>query len=144
MAAIQNCMASITSHSPEETLAVGRRLAATLRAGDVLALAGDLGAGKTQLVTGIAAGLGVPQDVTSPTFTLIHEYAGGKFPLYHIDFYRLDSAQEALNIGLDEYLAGDGVVVIEWADKFAQLIPADARWVRFRAFDGDVREIEIP
>lgn len=137
-------MPSITSHSPEETSAAGRRLAATLRAGDVIALVGDLGAGKTQFANGVAAGLGITQDVTSPTFTLIHEYDGGKFPLYHVDFYRLDSPEEALKIGLDEYLGDGGVTMIEWADKFAELIPVEARWVRFRTLDGDVREIEIP
>ncbi len=135
-------MASITTHSAEETLVLGRRLAATLRKGDVLALAGDLGAGKTQLVKGIAAGLGIAQEVTSPTFTLIHEYPGGKVPLYHIDLYRLDSPGEALKIGLDEYLGGNGVAIIEWADKFAELIPAHSRWIRFRAYDGDTRKIE--
>ena len=137
-------MASITTHSPEETLALGRRFAATLRKGDVLALAGDLGSGKTQFVKGLASGLGIAREVTSPTFTLIHEYPGGKFPLYHIDLYRLDSPEEAVKIGLDEYLDSDGVAVIEWADKFEQLIPAQARWVRLRAFEGDLREIEIP
>jgi tRNA threonylcarbamoyladenosine biosynthesis protein TsaE len=137
-------MASITTHSVEETLAVGRQLAATLRKGDVLAIAGDLGAGKTHLVKGIAAGLGIAQEATSPTFTLIHEYPGGKLPLYHIDLYRLDSPEEALKIGLDEYLDSNGVTVIEWADKFAELIPAKAQWIRLRALEGDLREIEIP
>ena len=106
-------MASTTTHSPEETAAFGRNLAATLNSGAIVALAGDLGAGKTQLFKGIAAGLGVAQEVTSPTFTLIHEYPGGKFPLYHIDLYRLDSADEVLKIGLDEYLDSPGVTVIE-------------------------------
>jgi len=136
-------MASITTHSAEETFALGRQLAATLRKGDVFAITGDLGAGKTQLVKGIAAGLGIAQEATSPTFTLIHEYPGGKFPLYHIDLYRLDSPEEALKIGLDEYLGSDGVTVIEWADKFVELIPTEARWIRMRAFEGDLREIEI-
>ena len=137
-------MASITTHSAGETLATGKRFAATLRRGDVVALTGDLGAGKTQLVKGIAEGLGIAQEVTSPTFTLIHEYRSGKLPLYHIDLYRLDEAEEALKIGLDEYLGGDGVTVIEWADKFAELIPEEARWVRLRALEGDAREIVLP
>ena len=136
-------MASIITHSPDETIAFGRKLAATLNSGAIVALAGDLGAGKTQLVKGIASGLGVAQEVTSPTFTLIHEYPGGKFPLYHIDLYRLDSPDEVLKIGLDEYLDSRGVTVIEWADKFAGLIPAEARWVRLRALEGDMREIEV-
>jgi len=134
-------MASIISHSPQETFEFGRQFAAGLRRGDVLALAGDLGAGKTQFAKGLAVGLGVETDVTSPTFTLIHEYPGGRLPLFHIDLYRLEDEDEVLGIGIDEYLDGDGVTVIEWADKFAALMPAGARWVRFRAGEGDEREI---
>ncbi|MCX6967735.1 MAG: tRNA (adenosine(37)-N6)-threonylcarbamoyltransferase complex ATPase subunit type 1 TsaE [Verrucomicrobia bacterium] len=134
-------MASIISHNPEETFALGRQCAGSLRRGDVLALAGDLGAGKTQFAKGLAAGLGVECGVTSPTFTLIHEYPGGRLPLFHIDLYRLEEEAEVLGIGLDEYLAGDGVTVIEWADKFAALMPPGVRWIRFRALDGDEREI---
>src|SRR5476649_710526 len=105
------------SHSVEETLAFGGSVADSLRRGDVLALCGDLGAGKTHFVKGLAAGLGAGDVVTSPTFTLIHEYIGGRLPLYHFDFYRLESDTEALKIGLDEYLDGDGVSAIEWAEK---------------------------
>ena len=134
-------MASIISHSPQETYELGRQCAATLRRGDVLALAGDLGAGKTQFTKGLADGLGVESDVTSPTFTLIHEYPGGRLPLFHIDLYRLEEEDEVLGIGLDEYLDGDGVTVIEWADKFAALMPKGVRWVRFKVLEGDEREI---
>ena len=137
-------MATIISHSPAETFDFGRQFASSLKKGDILALAGDLGAGKTHLVKGLASGLGVESEVTSPTFTLIHEYPGGRFPLYHVDLYRLDSAEEVLKIGLDEYLESSGVTVIEWADKFAEIIPAGARWIRLRALDGDLREIETP
>lgn len=136
-------MASIISHNPQETLDLGRRMAALLRRGDVLALAGDLGAGKTHFTKGLAEGLGVEGDVTSPTFTLIHEYPGGRLPLFHIDLYRLEDADEALGIGLDDYLEGDGVTVIEWADKFKTLLPPGVRWVRFRILDGDNREITL-
>ena len=141
-------MASIISHSPAETFEHGRALAATLRAGDVLALDGDLGAGKTHFVKGIAAGLGCEGDVTSPTFTLVHEYTGGRLPLFHFDFYRLESEDETLRIGLDDYLGAGGVVVIEWAGKFPALLPLGTRWFRLRvpagivASDGEVREIE--
>ena len=135
-------MATITSHSPGETLDLGRRIGARLRGGEVLALEGDLGAGKTQFVKGIAAGLGCRGGVTSPTFTLIHEYAGGSLPLYHFDFYRLESEDEVLRIGLDDYLGSGGVVVIEWAGKFAALLPKETRWFRFRAGEGETREIE--
>lgn len=136
-------MASIISHSPQETFELGRQTAAQLRRGEVLALAGDLGAGKTQFTKGLAAGLGVEADVTSPTFTLIHEYPGGRLPLFHIDLYRLEEEDEVLGIGIDEYLDGDGVTVIEWADKFAALMPRGVRWIRFAVLEGDEREVTL-
>ncbi len=114
------------SNSPEETLRAGAEFAAQARVGDVFALSGDLGAGKTQFVKGFVRGLGSDAEVTSPTFTLIHEYTGGRCPVYHFDFYRLDSPAAALRLGLDEYLYGDGVCLIEWADRFPQVLPADA------------------
>ena len=129
------------SHSPAETIALARTLAATLRRGAVLALSGDLGAGKTHFVKGLAAGLGTAASVTSPTFTLLHEYPGGRLPLYHFDFYRLDAADEALKIGLDEYLDGDGACVIEWAEKFPALLPPHTRWLRFTHRADGTREI---
>ena len=130
------------SHSPAETIALARTLATTLRRGDVLALSGDLGAGKTHFVKGLAAGLGAAASVTSPTFTLLHEYPGGHLPLYHFDFYRLDDADEALKIGLDEYLDGDGACVIEWAEKFPALLPPHTRWLRFTHREDGARVIE--
>ena len=135
-------MASIISCSPEETFEFGRKLAGSLRRGDVLALCGDLGAGKTQFVKGLAAGLGSGAEATSPTFTLIQEYNGGAFPLYHVDFYRLEEPEDALKIGIDEYLDGDGITVVEWADKFAELIPERAEWIRFTLVDDETRRIE--
>jgi tRNA threonylcarbamoyladenosine biosynthesis protein TsaE len=134
-------MATIISRSPEETFRAGCDAAAQLRPGDVLAITGDLGAGKTQWVKGLANGLGTQAAVTSPTFTLIHEYPGGRLPLYHIDCYRLETPAELLAIGLDDYMDGRGVIAIEWADKFPDLIPITARWVRFTIGDGDTREI---
>ena len=134
-------MGTITSHSPEETFQAGREAAAGLRGGEVLALVGDLGAGKTHWVKGLVAGLGSDAPVTSPTFALIHEYGGGRLPVYHIDCYRLERPAELLGIGLDDYLDGRGVLVIEWADKFPGLIPASARWVRFKIGEGEEREI---
>lgn len=135
-------MATIISHSPEETFAYGELIAAALAPGAVLALRGDLGAGKTHFVKGVAAGLGAdPHEVTSPTFTLVHEYVGGRVPMFHFDLYRLESADEVLRIGLDDYLAESGVVIIEWADKFPELLPANARWLHFRVLEGDEREI---
>ncbi len=137
-----NCpVASIISHSAGETAAFGRRLAAECRRGSVIALVGDLGVGKTQLVKGIAAELGVEAEVTSPTFTLIHEYRGGRLPLFHFDHYRLESAAEALALGLDDYLESDGVCVLEWADKFPELLPARTRRVTITIRDDGSREI---
>ena len=108
---------SVQTHSEEDTAAVGRDLAATLTAGDVLLLCGDLGAGKTAFVRGLAEGLGIPRDeVSSPTFTLIQEYRGGRLPLFHVDLYRIEDVREFDELGLDE-IAEDGVLAIEWADK---------------------------
>lgn len=135
-------MALFTSNSVEETVEFARQWSSSLVPNDIVALAGDLGAGKTHFVKGLAAGLNVNADVTSPTFTLIHEYPGGWLPLYHVDFYRLEETEEAVKIGIEEYLDGDGVTAIEWADKFADLIPETARWIRFRLLENDTREIE--
>lgn len=132
-----------TSKSATETERAGEQLAPKLRPGDVLALAGDLGAGKTQLVKGIARGLGSAQSVTSPTFTLVHEYADGRVPLYHFDFYRLDEVAALRALGFEEYLEGDGVCVIEWADKFPDAIPSHAHWIQFQIVSADVRALDL-
>jgi len=134
-------MATTISRQPADTVAYARGLARALQRGEILALCGDLGAGKTQFVKGIAAGVGYTGEVTSPTFTLIHEYLGARLPVYHFDFYRLESEEEALRLGLEEYLAGDGVSVIEWADKFPKLLPAHTRWFDFAIGSGDERTI---
>lgn len=133
----------ITSHSPTETFDYGRQLGAELQPGDVLALTGDLGAGKTCLVKGIAHGLGIAQEVTSPTFTLIHEYRGGRLLLYHVDLYRLDSVEQAVAIGIEDYLGNDGVTVIEWAEKIESLLPPATRHVRIEFMNDNSRRIEI-
>src|SRR5207247_5170994 len=105
-------------------IAVGRTLAATLSAGDVILLYGDLGAGKTAFVRGLAEGLGVPSDdVSSPTFTLIQEYRGGRLPLFHVDLYRLNDPREIDDLGLDEIAEG-GVLAIEWAEKLPARLKA--------------------
>jgi tRNA threonylcarbamoyladenosine biosynthesis protein TsaE len=132
----------IETHSPEETIEFGRRLATELRAGDVVALTGELGAGKTCLVKGIAFGLGIAQEITSPTFTIIHEYRGVLLPLYHIDLYRLDSTQEVIAVGIEEYLPGDGVTVIEWAEKIGALLPEHTKRVRMEVVGENARRIE--
>ena len=133
----------ITSQSAADTIDIARQLAAQLRPGAVLALTGELGAGKTCFVKGLALGLGVTQDVTSPTFTIIHEYRGGRLPLYHIDLYRLDTVQQSLDIGIDDYLNSDGVTVIEWAERIAALLPANTVHIRFTLLTDTSRQIEI-
>ena len=124
-------MATFISNSPDETEVFGCRFAEEIKPGDVLALTGELGSGKTQFVKGLVAGLGSTAEVTSPTFTLIHEYTDGPIPIYHFDFFRLEDRQSAERLGLDDYFFGDGVSVIEWADRFPDLIPENARWVAF-------------
>ncbi len=119
------------SNNVEQTRAAGAQCAEAAVRGDIFALAGDLGAGKTQFVKGFVRQFGSHAAVTSPTFTLIHEYGGGRLPVYHFDFYRLDSPEAAARLGLDEYLYGDGVCLIEWADRFRGLLPETTRWLTF-------------
>ncbi len=113
--------------SIEASQAFGESWAKELTGGEIFALHGVLGAGKTQLVKGLARGLGFEGDVTSPTFTIIHEYRGGRLPLYHIDLYRIGSEKEAVDLGLEEFLPGDGVTVIEWPDRIPSLLPPETR-----------------
>jgi tRNA threonylcarbamoyladenosine biosynthesis protein TsaE len=128
--------------SESETHAIARELAASLRAGDVLLLAGDLGAGKTTFVKGLAAGLGIdPDDVSSPTFTLLHEYRGGKLTLYHADLYRLDRTATE-DLGLEEAGVRDGVLAIEWPDRLTHGM-AGATLVRIEVVDDVTRTITI-
>jgi len=133
---------TITTHSQSETADVGQRLASTLVPGSVLLLIGDLGAGKTAFVRGLAEGLGVPPgDVSSPTFTLMQEYRGGRIPLIHVDLYRLNDAREIDELGLEE-LGLDSVLAIEWAEKLPRPI-AGAVEVRIDHGDGDERQLTI-
>jgi tRNA threonylcarbamoyladenosine biosynthesis protein TsaE len=112
-------MPVVVSNSPEETLRLGEQWGRDAKPGWVIGLTGDLGAGKTQLVKGIARGLGIAGRIQSPTFTLIHEYREGRLPLYHIDLYRLDTAQQVFAAGLEEYFSQtDGVTVVEWAERY--------------------------
>src|SRR6478672_7329241 len=129
------------SRSAEETRAEGRRYAAKARPGDIFALRGDLGAGKTQFVKGFVAGLGSSEEVTSPTFVLVHEYSGGRLPVYHFDFYRLENREALARLGFDDYVFGDGVSLIEWADRYADLIPNHAKWLSFELKDESTRVI---
>jgi len=111
-------MVTSISHSPADTEALGESWGRTARRGLVIGLTGDLGAGKTQLVKGLARGLGIPGRVHSPSFTLVNVYTGGRLPLYHLDLYRLDTHAQIVGAGLEEYLTPDGVTVIEWAEKW--------------------------
>lgn len=114
----------IKSHSPEQTQLLGKRLGEIVLEGDVLLLEGELGTGKTCLVQGIAHGLGIKQYTFSPSFVLIREYYG-RLPLYHVDFYRLNNVEEIDELGLEEYLYGTGICVIEWAKKGLPVLPRD-------------------
>ncbi len=127
--------------SEEETLSLGRTLARELPARCLVLLIGNLGAGKTTLAKGIVEGLGAAtsDDVSSPTYTLIHEYGR----VYHIDLYRLDTAAEVASLGLDEIFDKDAVVLIEWGERFPELMPQDRIEVRLRAIDGDRREVLV-
>jgi tRNA threonylcarbamoyladenosine biosynthesis protein TsaE len=132
------------THSPEETQEVGVQIGQRLRPGDVVALIGELGVGKTCLTQGIARGVGVSSEqvVNSPSYILINEYTG-KVPIYHIDLYRLLCLTEIVDLGLEDYLEGDGICVIEWADRMEALLPE--RCIRIRIFEenGSTRRIEV-
>ncbi len=133
----------VETRSLAETLEFGGRLAHELQQGDVIALSGELGAGKTALVKGIARGLGITVEVTSPTFTLIHEYGGGRLSLFHVDLYRLNTASQALAVGIEDYLNGSGVTVIEWAERIMSLLPERTIRIRIESIDENRRRIEV-
>jgi len=133
---------TITTHSEAETATAARELGATLSAGDAVLLFGDLGAGKTAFVRGLAEGLRIDhRDVTSPTFTLVQEYRGGRLPLVHVDLFRLDDPREIDDLGLEE-IGADGVLAIEWAEKLPHP-PRAAIEVRIAHGDGDARRLTI-
>ena len=134
-------MATFISNNPAETEEIGRRFANNVDIGSVLALEGDLGSGKTQFTKGLVAGLGSSIPVTSPTFAIIHEYPGGCLPVYHFDFFRLEDQESVARLGLDDYLFGDGISVIEWADRFPEFIPEQARWILFEIKSENARTI---
>ena len=125
------------THSREETEALGARLADALAEGRVVAFTGDLGAGKTAFVSGMARARGVEERVTSPTFTIVNEYEGGRLPLFHFDMYRLDSADELFHIGWEDYLARGGVCAVEWSENVTGAIEPDAVRVSILRGDGD-------
>jgi tRNA threonylcarbamoyladenosine biosynthesis protein TsaE len=132
------------TNSAEETMLIGEKLAKTLKPGDMIALSGDLGSGKTTFTKGIGKGLGVKDSkrINSPTFVLIKEY-DGKMPLYHLDLYRLDDLKEIENLAIEEYIYGTGVTVIEWADKMKCLLPEKHISVMFKVKGDNKREVLV-
>jgi len=136
-------VATFISNSPAETETIGRRFAKNLEAGSVFALKGELGSGKTLFTKGLVTGLGSDAAVTSPTFTIMHEYPGGQLRVYHFDFFRLGDRQSVARLGLDDYFFGDGVSVIEWADRFPDYVPERARWILFEIKSENARAISL-
>jgi tRNA threonylcarbamoyladenosine biosynthesis protein TsaE len=134
-------MATFTSNSVEETIDFAQEWAQNLRPNDVIALLGGLGAGKTHFVKGLLRGLGSAEDATSPTFTLVHEYRSGRLPVFHFDFYRLTQPNELEEIAFDEYLEDGGITVIEWADRFPEVLPERTRRLHFEVLDESRRLI---
>src|SRR4030043_777859 len=134
----------IQTHSATETIRTGKNIGNRLRSGDVVALVGELGAGKTQFIKGLAAGVGIgnPTYISSPSFTLINEYPG-KIPFYHIDLFRLEREKEAEELGLEDYFQGGGVTAIEWADRFPALLPKAMLLIRIAYAGKNIRSIEI-
>lgn len=122
-------------------IAAGADLGASLEAGSVVALCGDLGAGKTHFSKGIVSGIGADDAVSSPTFSLVNEYRSGRLPVFHFDFYRLESADELIQIGWDDYLDEEGVVIVEWADKFPGLLPEEVIRYDFTVGEDQVRTL---
>ncbi len=128
------------THGPEETIDLGRQIGAALLPNDVLALSGQLGAGKTTLIQGIAAGAGVADYVTSPTFIIINEYSG-RLPFYHIDLYRMERAEDIEELGIEEYFRRGGACVIEWAEKLDSLLPGKTEKIDIGMINENEREI---
>ena len=135
-------MIELISNSSDETIEIGRKLGSLLKSGDVIAYKGTLAAGKTTLTKGIAKSLGIEEDVTSPTFTLLSEYEG-KIPLYHFDAYRLDDAQAFYDIAAEEFIYGDGVCAIEWTENVESAIPSDAIKIQIEIIEPEKRKITI-
>ena len=131
------------TQSPAETRALGRQLAQSLQAGDVLLLWGDLGAGKSEFTRGVAEGLNVTSTVTSPSFTILNVYDEGRIPLYHFDWYRLNGVDELYEMGMDEYLGGDGIAVIEWPSQCPEAVPDCCLAVNIIPVDENTREITL-
>ena len=133
----------LTTHSSEETIALGELLGAMLKPGDVLAMRGTLAAGKTTITKGIAKALGVTDNITSPTFCIISEYEGAKMPLYHMDVYRLVNAEDFINLGVDDLIYGNGLSIIEWSEKIQSELPKKTITVQITPNEDSTRTIEL-
>lgn len=135
---------SFSAKNIGDTLSFGKKLGSTLKIGEVIALTGELGAGKTTLVQAIATGLGIPSDVIvcSPSYTLVNEY-DGRIPLFHFDLYRLEDAKDIHELGFEEYLEGEGVSIIEWADIAPNLLPAEHLKIDIKIINEDEREMAV-
>lgn len=133
----------IVSDSATRTQRLGLRLGELAQAGDLYCLEGDLGSGKTCFVQGIGKGLRIPTAIHSPTFILANEHRGGRLPLFHLDVYRVRGADEAVGFGLEDYYLGDGVCVIEWAEKIQGALPAERLWITFRHLSESERGLSI-
>lgn len=133
---------AVVTKSSTETRALGERLAQQLKAGDVILLDGVLGAGKSELARGVAKGLGVQETVTSPSFTILNVYESGRIPLYHFDWYRLESAEELYELGMEEYLGGDGIALVEWPGRCPDAVPEDCLIIRIEPEGENTRRIK--
>lgn len=119
----------IETNSPEETFEVGRKLGQTAKPGEIYMLNGDLGVGKTVFTQGVAAGLGITEHISSPTFTIVQVYESGRLPFYHFDVYRIGDVEEMDEIGYEDYFLGNGLCIVEWAERIKELIPAEAKQI---------------
>ena len=129
------------SNSVQETEELGRKLAQYLKAGDVIAYTGDLGAGKNAFTRGVAQGLGIAERITSPTFTIVDEHEGGRLPLFHFDLYRLYSAEELFDIGWEDYLQRGGVCAVEWSERMEDMLEEEPIWVEIRQGDREEQRL---
>jgi len=130
----------VVTRNAEKTKAFGKKLAVSFNNKNIIALSGDLGAGKTTLIQGICEGLGVKDYVTSPSFTLINEYHG-KYPVFHIDLYRLEMIEQIEELGIEEYFEKDGIIIIEWAERMKKLLPQNAKRIKIEIIDENTRNI---
>ncbi len=143
MAILNNDELDILTHSPEQTRRLGMRLGALLQAGDVICLAGDMGAGKTVFTSGIGQGWGAEHPITSPTYNLVHQHSRDKdqLVLYHLDCYRLANSADADTIGIDDILDSNGVIVFEWPERIADILPQNRLWIELKVTESTRRNL---